>query len=606
MPYLIKILLSWYASIFLTIEILSIFNFLSRPYFLASQIILLSVFLKFLKLDLRKFGKSISLNSKTSAIIFILSALTFIQGFFSAPSTTDSMVYHLPRIMYWIQEQTVYQEVIRNEHDFMPPFAEYILLSLYFIAGNDKLLFFSQWLSYVVLIYLSGVVFLQLGGDKKYQMSVRLLIATLPIAALQAASTQTDLVTANLVLVSLSLSLILTKKINLTNFFWLGVSIGLGIQTKPTFFVYLLIPLGVVGFILFKNPKKVFFLFISALIALIFQIRYFFQNITLYGSVLGKHLENGTEVIYVNQIINPSVIFLNIIRNIFLQIPFPFMVIPMQNFLKNLGVILGIDIYDSRITWGDPLLAIKSVIYPQEDIVSNPLHILLILIMIIALFNVNIRKNIKLQSEIVIFSLMLSFVIFCAVFIWQPYHSRLHLPFLIVGTILAVLSILKIKRGTQIVNGAIIFSTALVFLLIIFNVSRSYVSYSLFYGHLKSFSLPLSSIPESFFLKPRVQQYFNARFYWYKPYNNIANRLSLMPEGRTMSFQLMDGFEYPLWVLFKDKGIDDKVLAKNSNVKPQYLIKSSKFEEQVDDYELIQCEKTSVDYGYICLYNHRN
>lgn len=59
-----------------------------------------------------------------SFLSLLILSLTFIQGLFSAPSTTDSMIYHLPKVMHWIQDKTVYQDVTRNTHDFKAPFAE--------------------------------------------------------------------------------------------------------------------------------------------------------------------------------------------------------------------------------------------------------------------------------------------------------------------------------------------------------------------------------------------------------------------------------------------------------------------------------------------------
>ena len=116
----------------------------------------------------------------------------------------------------------------------------------------------------------------------------------------------------------------------------------------------------------------------------------------------------------------------------------------------------------------------------------------------------------------------------------------------------------------------------------------------------------MSSIPQSFFVKPRIEQYFNARYYWYLPYKNIVEMLAVqkLNSTDTMSFDLPDGFEYPLWVLLKEKEISIRITAKNNKHQPKYLIKSSTSEEIVKGYNLIKCEKTRVDYGFLCLYNH--
>src|SRR3989344_1699214 len=270
----VKGLLYWYIFIFFSTEILSNFKLLERGYILSGEITFWTVFLFFHRKRVLYSLRNINLGSKSLLFILILLLLTFIQGFLSAPSTTDSMVYHIPRVMYWIQEKTLLQDVIRNSHDYMAPFGEYILLHLYLLFGSDRMLFFSQWIAYVASVYIIGLIASQLGADHKVNQLVRLFTATLPIAVMQSSSTQVDMVVTVLVLLSSYLSFLLRQSYVIKYSILLGFVIGLGFLTKATFAFYLLLPICILLFPLHKGFKKSVLVIVTILfLAFILQLR---------------------------------------------------------------------------------------------------------------------------------------------------------------------------------------------------------------------------------------------------------------------------------------------------------------------------------------------
>src|SRR3989344_2885694 len=211
-----RLLLFWYFFIFFSTEVLSYFHQITSLNIRFLEVIFLGSLLFFYRHEINKLRLKFSF-SNTNLIILAILTLTFIQGFFSAPSTTDSMVYHLPKVMYWVQERTLQQDIIRNIHDFKGPFAEYIVLHLYLLVGSDRLAFFSQWLAFAVSIYLSGIIAVQLGSDKKQLSYIRLFSATLSMAVMQSVSTQVDLVVTVLVLIALHISILFSEKPNVLN-----------------------------------------------------------------------------------------------------------------------------------------------------------------------------------------------------------------------------------------------------------------------------------------------------------------------------------------------------------------------------------------------------
>lgn len=595
----VKALLYWYMFIFLSTELLSNLHLLERNYILLGEIFFWSIFLFFYHQDILQKIQKINLRSKSLLIILMLFLLTFIQGFFSAPNSTDSMVYHLPRVMYWVQEKTLFQDTIRSVHDYIPPFGHYILLHLYLILGNDRLLFFSQWIAYVMTVIIGGIIANQLGANRQISSYVSILIASIPVAAMQATSTKLEMLVAVLVIICTYIVLQL-KEDNLLDYIALSISLGFGMLTKQTFLLYAIIPLGILLVKIIRNKRKnLLFLPLIFGIVLIINISFISKNLLLYDNASGPK-EDFSEL--ANKNISLEGVFSNLIKNTMLHIPVPFYNIEVENLIISFHKFLKLGVNDCSLSFCDPGFSFRivPVIFPQEDIASNTFHLLLIVVASVVLFGQLILKKVNFL-ELFIYSLaILSYVFFSSFIKWQPFHSRMHLPFFVIGTIISVLILSKYKGGLYFIKGIQFVSVPLIFLLIFFNVLRPYISYSLFYNYVKSFSISLNGIPESFLTKPREKQYFNSRFYWYEPYLQMIPLINNHTRN-TIAFDLMDNFEYPWWVLFKQNNIDSRIIP-FSQINDDTLILSTT-NNPSDKYGYSsKCIKTSIEYGYVCIY----
>ena len=598
----VKGLLYWYIFIFFSTEILSNFKLLERGYILSGEITFWTVFLFFHRKRVLYSLRNINLGSKSLLFILILLLLTFIQGFLSAPSTTDSMVYHIPRVMYWIQEKTLFQDVIRNSHDYMAPFGEYILLHLYLIFGNDRMLFFSQWIAYVVSIYVIGLIGFQLGVSQKSIKLIRLFAATLPITVMQASSTQVDMVVTALLLICLHLSLFLKDHYLAKHSVLLGFVIALGFLTKATFAFYVLIPISVLFLSYYNKFKKSAFIIAPVLlIVIILQFRFISQNFLLYGNPLGvKFSEKGEEAVYINEVISPFSMLSNLTRNLFVHLPVPLFPSLIRNGIVNLHNLMVFDVNDSRITCCGTKFVVNSILYPQEDIVANPLHLILILAGGFFIIFEKGKLNRDKQVKVLYLSSIISFIVFSALIKWQPFHPRLEIPFFLVGGMSSII-ILSQANKKRILHIWVALSGVLAIMIIILNVSRPYISYNLFYDLVKSFQPITASVPEAFYIKPREQQYFNARYYWYEPYIAITTLIAQKNnKDTTIAFDLPDGFEYPLWALMKKQNIKARIIPYSQIDDETVLVSSS-----VDPFTRIGyktvCIESTIKYGYVCL-----
>lgn len=600
-PILVKLLLYWYIFIFVSTEVLSYLHLLERNYILLAQIFFWTGLLFFYRQKILQLVRSINFRSKSILLILTLFLLTFIQGFFSAPSTTDSMVYHIPRVMYWMQEKTLFQDVIRNTHDYMAPFGEYILLHLYLIFDSDRMLFFSQWIAYVFSVYIIGVIASQFGADQKLRQLVRLFTATLPIIVMQSTNTQVDTVVTVLLLLSLHVTLLLKKTYSFKYSILLGCTIGLGFLTKATFAFYILIPIGMLAFFLYKNFKRAILIIIPILfLALVLQLRFISQNILLYGSPLGVELsDKGEEAVYINEVIGPFSTLSNLIRNSLVNLPIPIFSSYIQNLIINLHNLIGFDVSDPRITCCSTKFSVQSILYPQEDIVANPVHFIVIIVG--GYFLISRRKQLNKNAPVVTLYLLtlITFVVFSTLIKWQPFHPRLEIPYFIVGSMSAIMILSSVKNLKLLYIGAVL-SSILALVVIFLNVSRPYISYSLFYNVVQSFKPTLASIPEAFYIKPHEQQYFNARYYWYEPYSSIVSLIAQRDYKGTIAFNLPDGFEYPLWALMKKQNMDLRVIPYSQITKETILFSTTVRPFDQKGYKTV-CIKTKVEYGYACL-----
>jgi 4-amino-4-deoxy-L-arabinose transferase-like glycosyltransferase len=128
-------------------------------------------------------------------------AIQAAMGIAVAPSTWDSMTYHLSRAAYWLQQHSAEHFPGGSLRQLgSPPNAEIIQAWTMAITGTDRFVALVQWLALIGLsccVYL-GARLLEFG--RAPALFAAALFAVLPEPLLQAASTQNDLVIAFFVL----------------------------------------------------------------------------------------------------------------------------------------------------------------------------------------------------------------------------------------------------------------------------------------------------------------------------------------------------------------------------------------------------------------------
>ncbi|MEH0984952.1 hypothetical protein [Micromonospora sp. CPCC 205556] len=113
------------------------------------------------------------------------------------PNNFDSQTYHLPKVEHWVAQHSLeFWPTAIHRQVTIPPGAEYLLLHLRLFTGGDALHNLVQWAAGIGCLLVATRITAQLGGGRRAQLLTAFLVATTPMVALQATSTQTDLVAA--------------------------------------------------------------------------------------------------------------------------------------------------------------------------------------------------------------------------------------------------------------------------------------------------------------------------------------------------------------------------------------------------------------------------
>ncbi|MEV0805536.1 hypothetical protein [Micromonospora sp. NPDC050200] len=152
------------------------------------------------------------------------------------PNNFDSQTYHLPKVEHWVAQGSLdFWPTAIHRQVTIPPGAEYLLLHLRLLTGGDALHNLVQWAAALGCLVAATRVVAQLGGGRRAQLLTAFLLATTPMVALQATSTQTDLVAAAWAGCAGTLALDgLRRRTDVGSLLALGAATGLTALTKTS------------------------------------------------------------------------------------------------------------------------------------------------------------------------------------------------------------------------------------------------------------------------------------------------------------------------------------------------------------------------------------
>lgn len=507
-------------------------------------------------------------------VAFIALAVGLI-AIIAPPNNWDSMTYHMPRIVHWIQNHSVaHYPTSYTPQLYQPPWAEFTIMHFQILSGSDRFANLVQWFSMVGSLIGVSLIAKDIGADLRGQVLSIVVSATIPMGIFQASNNKNDYVLSFwLVCFVHYVLLALNVKINWIHLLKLSASLGLAVLTKGTAYIY---TLPFILWFIFLGLKqfgwKVLRHCLAILSVVIFiNFGYYMRNFDLFGSPLSTLPQK-----YTNDVFSIPTFISNVIRNAGLHMAIPLDISSNVNYviekaIYQFHIILGVDINDPRTTWPGTAFSIQCLL-TFEDTAGNPIHFwLLLFVIVLSITNRYFRKNPYYYSYFL--AVISSFLLFCFLLKWQPWHSRLHLPiFVLLSPVIGVALSSLFKQSLVKYLVIILIQTSLVFIL--FNQNKPVIA------------------DTNIFNSSRFEQYFTSRNDIKKDYTNAAN---FVEEQKCKQIGLSlrpDAWEYPLWILL-NKNTKQYLRVEHINVKNISVVKSSAYPFS----NFIPCAIISVEPG---------
>lgn len=603
---LVKSVLIFSTILVLITEITSFFNILNFQSILFSWIGIsilstlyllskkekISILLKLIKKNIYTKIYSLNKNEKLfSLVVLTILTLVFVQGIVYPPNNWDSMTYHMARIPNWISHQSVehYPTHIFRQI-YQPPFSEFSIMHFNILNCTD---YFSNSVQFFFLIFSLFAILLitdLFGLNRQHKFIAIILTVTIPEVILQASSTQNDIVVSFFILSSFYYAVKSLEEGKFINYFFLGLSIGLGILTKGTAYIYLapiILIFGIFVIIRVVKTNNYNFLwcsFITIIIITSVNAGHFCRNYNLSNNIIGVDKNESKK--YSNHKISPQILISNVIKNIGLHMP-PYPINKIYDKLAwKVHSLVGVNINDPDFNFASKKYKGSPSIPNHEDSASNPIHFFLIFssfVLTCFSFQKSKKDSTKLLMYLII--IVMQFVLFCSYLKWQPWHTRLHTPLFMLSIPVICYAITLKNIYTRIFNKTIPIITLYALFIILFNGSRPFITTS-------------TVTSEISILDNRDRKYFSNRLNLYEEYDAILKNIS---ESNNKNVGLIIGdedWEYPLFSQSLTKSINP-VHIKTSNITKDIILKH----DNIDCIISTTLNNEAIDYNGKKFYN---
>jgi hypothetical protein len=482
--------------------------------------------------------KSLSIAGRILLFFIIVALLSLLlQGLIYPPNNWDAMTYHMSRIMHWLSNESVSHfptHILR--HLYQPPFAEYFIMNINLLNGNDN---FSNSVQLFYLTFsIIGIwsILDYFNCSRFHKLLAAFLLITIPSAELQATTTKNDIVCGFFVIIALYYCIKTYYEININNFIFLGLSIGLAIFTKGT--AYLFLAPFLVFWALFlvlkliqtKNLKIIINGLLLLFVILIINIGHFSRNYMVNKNILTVDTIESKG--FTNENRSTSQFASNLLKNFGLQIGFPF-----QNkydlWIREIHKKYNVDIDSPDANWLHNKYQGTKKFETHEDIIPNTIHFFLILFCSLIILSVGIINPKKYLKELLLLTVVLLQLVFFVFYLkWQPWHTRLHIPIFMISTLLVIV-VLKQFRWFSIV----------LFVCIPLLIYGFYFNF--IYNNLRPIKTNLLYTKNIHIKDSRFKKYFSNQPYLFDEYNAVQDLL-YKNSPKKVGLIISD-WEYPLF-----------------------------------------------------------
>ncbi len=588
---------------YITTQIYSVFHLIGKSVILATWIFLILLLFALLLLDRKnRIDTHQIINAvkskefrKTKILFGIICVGMLILSAKSITANWDSMVYHMPRVMHWIQNKSVaFYATDETRQNISPPLAEYFIMHVMLLTGNDKFVCMVQGVSYILSAGLVYLIARKMKMGVQYACLAVFLLLMMPPAIAEAVTTQNDLFTAFMMLLFFYYYLdfiycpdLAVSKKNLTLAIKLGALIAMGYLAKSNVLIPMAVFIAYLGILKILDKEKIKNIIAVCIAGLATAAAcvcpFCIQSYKVYGSLIPKAQTGGIlpETSSIRLLIG------NCYKNLAKYFSTP-LVPGINDFLLKIGrgieKIFRIDLNDAAIAISEFDLPDAAGAY-HHDTAANPLVLCLIALVLIGLlFKMCTRP--KPETGMLICTVV-SLLVTCTVSKYSPWQVRFFLPISVIAVIFACFFMERMKReykwkeyfiGFIICLGALSGYGA-------FYYTKEAVQAG-YYGN--------EDGPYSYFVNYKIRG----------PFNDIETYIET-EEYQNIGFYLhSNSFEYPLWAYLDKTQRMEHVLVKDEHLQkledasfnPECIISIGKGECVLD--QKLTCHGRS----YVCKY----
>jgi len=467
------------------------------------------------------------------ALLLCIFGVSGITAIVAAPNNFDSLTYHLPRIMHWIQNRSVEHYPTHIDRQLvLAPFSEFGIMHLHVLSGGDRFDNCVQWFSMVGSAVGVSLIVRALGGGLNSQIVSAVIAVSVPMGLLQSTSTQNDYA-VTFWLVCLTYYVIKAKQCpDARHALLVGLSLAFAIFTKgtaylvalPFMLVYTWVVITATGF----KKGTAYLLVVFAMILLV-NGGHYARNMKVYGDPISPG--TGNDIICKSFGVTPTISCIT--KNVATQLVSGFRDadLALAALTGYVHDAIGVQVNDPDLTADrDFILQTKN----HEDFAPNPLHMMLMLLAAAAL--VLGRKRYPRDTMLFAAAAILSFVVLSVGIKWNPFISRYFLPVLVISAPFLSL-IYDVPKMRPVVNACAILLLLCSFPVLAENEMRPLLG--------EKSVLVTERIDQYFMTRPQARQYFAATANMIKQ-QGITNVGILDRDGNM--------WEYVLWVMLKSDG----------------------------------------------------
>jgi 4-amino-4-deoxy-L-arabinose transferase-like glycosyltransferase len=375
---------------------------------------------------------------------------TFLLANFTPVNTWDCLQYHLPRQIFWIQQASVeHFPASDNRQLEMPPFAEFLSTHLMLLSGDDRWTNLIQWSAFALSAIAASLIARDPGLAPRGQAMAALFVVTVPPAAMQATNGKNDVVLGLSALVLFWIAArAWSRPLTFRDAALAGAVLGLALLTKGTAYIYCA-PIGaLLAIAALRNaparrrlaPAATRGALVLA-IALLLNTPHYVRNQQAFGSPLARPPEAGGYRLKMEDH-SPAALASNIVRNLSIHTSLPWEAFnaAQTSAIESLHRAFGQDPSAPETTIRRQTFAVRDTWW-QDGNSPAPVHLLLAALVLGAVV-ARPRSHLSAVACVPLLGLLL----FCLLLKWQPWHSRLHIPGLLLLAPVAAAVVVRIPH----------------------------------------------------------------------------------------------------------------------------------------------------------------